>query len=93
MSKVKRFSTKGMKNFGYLGRFNKQKFLDDGHNTSIFEQFAELITPFSTAVSSITGTDVLGNQGKPRKQTQAEAASEERRFGNRQRRNKLANRK
>lgn len=33
MSKVKKFSTKGMKNYGYLGRFNKQKFLDDGHNS------------------------------------------------------------
>jgi hypothetical protein len=32
MSKPKTFSTKGKANYGYLGRFNKQKFLDEGHN-------------------------------------------------------------
>jgi hypothetical protein len=58
---VKKTMAKG-KLFNYLGRFRKQKFLDQGHNGNFFEDFAELITPLSTAVTSITGVDVFGNQ-------------------------------
>jgi hypothetical protein len=31
--KIKRPSVKGMKHVGYLGRFQKDKFIQDGHNT------------------------------------------------------------
>lgn len=57
--KIKKPSVKGMKNVGYLGRFQKDKFIQDGHNTGPK-------TPRDVLMNKDESTGGGGGGGSPR---------------------------
>lgn len=43
---MKKPSLKGSKHFGYLGHFAKDRFIQDGHNTSSSKKYIDSLKPF-----------------------------------------------